>query len=74
VGRIFRFAVLLSLIGSGASAQKPPLLPEKDVAALAQNSAKLPSAISKASHATGSGSQGFHPPLNWSPRGPRAMA
>jgi aminopeptidase YwaD len=36
VGRIFRFAVLLSFFGAAASAQKPPLLPEKDVAALAQ--------------------------------------
>jgi aminopeptidase YwaD len=36
VGRIFRFAVLLSLVCAPASAQKPPLLPEKDVAALAQ--------------------------------------
>jgi hypothetical protein len=36
VGRIFRFAVLLSLFCAAASAQKPPLLPEKDVAALAQ--------------------------------------
>jgi aminopeptidase YwaD len=36
VGRIFRLAVLLSLFGGAASAQKPPLLPEKDVAALAQ--------------------------------------
>jgi len=36
VGRIFRFAVLLSLVCAAASAQKPPLLPEKDVAALAQ--------------------------------------
>jgi aminopeptidase YwaD len=36
VGRIFRFAVLLSLFCGAASAQKPPLLPEKDVAALAQ--------------------------------------
>ncbi len=36
VGRIFRFAVLLSLVSGAASAQKPPLLPEKDVAALAQ--------------------------------------
>jgi aminopeptidase YwaD len=36
VGRIFGIAVLLSLAPSAASAQKPPLLPEKDVAALAQ--------------------------------------
>ena len=36
MGRIFRFAVLLSLVCAAASAQKPPLLPEKDVAALAQ--------------------------------------
>ena len=36
MGRIFRFAVLLSLVCGAASAQKPPLLPEKDVAALAQ--------------------------------------
>ena len=36
VGRIFRFAVLLSLVCGAASAQKPPLLPEKVVAALAQ--------------------------------------
>jgi len=36
VGRIFRFAVLLSLVCCAASAQKPPLLPENDVAALAQ--------------------------------------
>jgi aminopeptidase YwaD len=36
VGRIVRFAVLLSLVSSAASAQKPPLLAEKDVAALAQ--------------------------------------
>jgi aminopeptidase YwaD len=36
VGRIFRFAVLLSFFCAAASAQKPPLLPEKDVAALAQ--------------------------------------
>ncbi len=35
MGRIFRFAVLLSLFCGAASAQKPPLLPEKDVAALA---------------------------------------
>ena len=36
VGGIFRFAVLLSIVCGAASAQKPPLLPEKDVAALAQ--------------------------------------
>jgi aminopeptidase YwaD len=36
VGRIFRFAVLLSFFCAAAAAQKPPLLPEKDVAALAQ--------------------------------------
>ena len=36
MGRIFRFAVLLSIFCGAASAQKPPLLPEKDVAALAQ--------------------------------------
>jgi aminopeptidase YwaD len=36
VGRIVRIAVLLSLVSRAASAQKPPLLPEKDVAALAQ--------------------------------------
>jgi aminopeptidase YwaD len=36
VGRIVRFAVLLSFFYVAASAQKPPLLPEKDVAALAQ--------------------------------------
>ena len=36
MGRVFRFAVLLSLFCGAASAQKPPLLPEKDVAALAQ--------------------------------------
>ncbi len=34
--RIFRFAVLLLLFCGAASAQKPPLLPEKDVAGLAQ--------------------------------------
>ncbi len=36
MGRSFRFAVLFSLFCGAASAQKPPLLPEKDVAALAQ--------------------------------------
>jgi hypothetical protein len=36
VGRIVRFAVLLSLVSRAASGQKPPLLPEKDVAALAE--------------------------------------
>jgi aminopeptidase YwaD len=36
VGRIFSLAVLVSLVCGAASAQKPPLLPEKDVAALAQ--------------------------------------
>ena len=36
MGRIFGIAVLLSLVSGAASAQKPPLLPEKDVAAMAQ--------------------------------------
>jgi aminopeptidase YwaD len=36
VGRIFRFAVLLSFFCGTASAQTPPLLPKKDVAVLAQ--------------------------------------
>jgi aminopeptidase YwaD len=36
VGRIARMAILLSLASAPAWAQKPPLLPEKDVAALAQ--------------------------------------
>jgi aminopeptidase YwaD len=36
VGLIVRIAILLSLGAVAASAQKPPLLPEKDVAALAQ--------------------------------------
>ena len=36
MGRIFSLAVLVSLACGAASAQKPPLLPEKDVAALAQ--------------------------------------
>jgi aminopeptidase YwaD len=34
--RTFGMAIVLSLLSSAASAQKPPLLPEKDVAALAQ--------------------------------------
>jgi aminopeptidase YwaD len=36
VGRIIRMAILLSLASAPTWAQKPPLLPEKDVAALAQ--------------------------------------
>jgi aminopeptidase YwaD len=36
VGRIVRMAILLSLVSAPTLAQKPPLLPEKDVAALAQ--------------------------------------
>jgi aminopeptidase YwaD len=36
VGRIVRIAVLLSLVSGATSAQKPPLLAEKEVAALAQ--------------------------------------
>jgi aminopeptidase YwaD len=36
VRRIFGIVILLSLVSVAASAQKPPLLPEKDVAALAQ--------------------------------------
>jgi aminopeptidase YwaD len=36
VGRVVRMAILLSLVSAPTLAQKPPLLPEKDVAALAQ--------------------------------------
>ena len=36
MGRIARMAILFSLLSTAAWAQKPPLLPEKDVAALAQ--------------------------------------
>ena len=36
MGRMFSFAFLLSVVCGAAAAQKPPLLPEKDVAALAQ--------------------------------------
>jgi aminopeptidase YwaD len=36
LGRIFTTVILLSLVSVAARAQKPPLLPEKDVAALAQ--------------------------------------
>jgi aminopeptidase YwaD len=36
VGRVVRMAIFLSLVCTPALAQKPPLLPEKDVAALAQ--------------------------------------
>ena len=36
MGRIVRIAVLLSLVSGAASAQRPPLLAENDVAALAQ--------------------------------------
>src|SRR5450755_3025684 len=36
VHRIFVLAVVLSFFSCAAAAQKPPLLPEKDVAALAQ--------------------------------------
>src|SRR5450755_5005311 len=36
VHRIFVLAVVLSFFSCAANAQKPPLLPEKDVAALAQ--------------------------------------
>ena len=36
MGRVVLMAIVLSLVSAAASAQKPPLLPEKDVAALAQ--------------------------------------
>ena len=36
MGRVVRMAILLSLASAPTWAQKPPLLPEKDVAALAQ--------------------------------------
>ncbi len=61
--RIFGIVIFLSLVPLAASAQKPPLLPEKDVAALAQ---ELSGEIAKrnlegvARFHRQRGSQGFH--------------
>jgi aminopeptidase YwaD len=63
VRRIFGIVIFLSLVSVAASAQKPPLLPEKDVAALAQ---ELSGEIAKrnlegvARFHRQRGSQGFH--------------